>query len=107
MTRRTFIQKMKRQGFHLERDGNSWYLTKDVSADVSMTLFMRRQSFTSSDDDFRRLHVREWCKFSVFDKKANACRIGGDYDFLPFSMVDEYIAFFNKLHKQLKEIQIK
>jgi len=97
---------MRELGFTLKREGNSWLLDKDFDDGSAneIVLFIKKHSYTSSADEFKKLHIKEWCDFRAWEKHSiGGTIIGGNIDFLPFSMVEEYIDFFNNLYQTLKE----
>lgn len=95
---------MKELGFQLEREGNSYFLSKDFDDNSKnrFILFLRKQRYTSSEDNFSKEHIREWCDFRAWGENVGDRLVGGEMDFLPFALVKEYLYFFNNLYQTIK-----
>ena len=103
MNRKTFIKKMREQGFKLDRDGHQWWLKKEIEGDREIVLFLKKDGWRSSEDNFKTIHTREYVDIRVWPKNKSGGRslIGGKFDFMPFNLVEEYLEFYNKLYKAL------
>lgn len=95
---------MTKKGFRLEREGNNWYLKKGERPN-EIVLFLNREKYTTSSDNFTKLHIREYCNFRAWGDRIGSVKIGGDVNWLPFSLVEDYLDFFNKWHDRLEEIE--